>query len=178
VKLDRPLDAIARGAAAFVAGVDFYDYIQHDYAIRYVNRARGSYDYKVLVPRGTAYPTQQPVARLIIKATHDGQEQLGLPIFEVGEARMRPSQKVELVFDPSGAARVTTLTPDDEERRVSFWMNEHNPTFLKADPPAVQGEARFEVEFNIDTHKRLTITAKDVKSGAITHRDYPVVKLS
>lgn len=35
VMLHRPLDAVARGAAAFVAGVDFYDHIQHDYAIRY-----------------------------------------------------------------------------------------------------------------------------------------------
>jgi molecular chaperone DnaK (HSP70) len=30
VLLDRPLDAVARGAAAFVAGVAFYDHIQHD----------------------------------------------------------------------------------------------------------------------------------------------------
>ena len=38
VSYNRPLDAVARGAAAFVAGVDFYDHIQHDYAIRYVNQ--------------------------------------------------------------------------------------------------------------------------------------------
>src|SRR5262249_54506526 len=29
VWLNRPLDAVARGAAAFVAGVDFFDHIQH-----------------------------------------------------------------------------------------------------------------------------------------------------
>ena len=37
-----------------------------------------------------------------------------------------------------------------------FWMNEHQPTFLTAEPPAQRGEARFEVEFSIDENKRLT----------------------
>ena len=178
VKVDHPLDAIARGAAAFIAGVDFYDYIQHDYAIRFVNRQKGDYDYRVLVPRGTAYPTKEPVARFTIKATYDGQSQLGLAIYELSERRIRPSQKVELVFDLSGAARVTTLTPDDEDRRVMFWMNEHTPTFLKAEPAAARGEMCFEVAFNIDPNKRLLITARDMRNGQITHQDYPVVKLS
>jgi len=178
VRVDRPLDAIARGAAAFIAGVDFYDYIQHDYAIRFVNREKGDYDYRILVPRGTAYPTKEPVAKLSIKATYDGQTQLGLAIYELGEQRIRPSQKVELVFDLSGAARITTLTPEDEARRVSFWMNEHTPTFLKADPAASPGEACFEVVFNIDGNKRLLITARDLRSGRTTHQDFPVVRLS
>jgi hypothetical protein len=86
--------------------------------------------------------------------------------------------RVELVFDPSGAARVSNVTPDEEERRSLFWMNEHQPTFLKVEPPAQRGEGRFEVEFNIDENKRLLITARDLKTGNLTHRDYPVVKLS
>ena len=178
VQVDHPLDAIARGAAAFIAGVDFYDYIQHDYAIRFVNRQKGDYDYQVLVPRGTAYPTKEPVARLSIKATYDGQSQLGLAIYELSERRIRPSQKVELVFDMSGAARVTTLTPEDEDRRVMFWMNEQTPTFLRAEPAASRGEMCFEVVFNIDPNKRLLITARNLRNGQITHQDYPVVKLS
>ncbi len=59
VKFNRPLDAVARGAAAFVAGVDFFDHIQHDYAIRYVNPEKGKYDYRTIVQRGTPYPTQR-----------------------------------------------------------------------------------------------------------------------
>ncbi len=180
VMLNRPLDAIARGAAAFVAGVDFFDFIQHDYAIRFVDREHGEYDYRILVPRGSAYPTREPVARLTVKASHDGQSQLGLAIFEIGEQRSRPVEAghFELVFDPGGAARVSAVTVEEEERRSLFWMNEHNPTFLKAEPPAAQGAPRFEVEFNIDRNKRLTITARDLLDGRLTHRDYPVVKLS
>lgn len=176
---NRPLDAVARGAAAFVAGVDFYDHIQHEYAIRHVNPHQGDYDYRIIVPRATPYPATEPVARLTIKATYDGQTQLGIAVFEIGERRQRHSaQPVELVFDPSGAVRVTHLRPDKEGRRIFFWMNEHSPTFLVAEPPARQGEARFAVEFGIDGNKRLLITARDVRTGQVTHRDYPVIKLT
>jgi len=179
IMLNRPLDAVARGAAAFVAGVDFYDHIQHDYAIRHINRAKGGYDYRTLVSRGTPYPTSKPVDTFTVKATYDGQTQLGIAIFEMGERRQRISgQAMELIFDPSGAARITSVSPDEEDRRTYFWMNEHNPTFLTADPAAKQGEARFEVEFNINGNKRLLITTRDLKTGQTLYRDYPVVKLT
>ncbi|MEK7684363.1 MAG: Hsp70 family protein, partial [Verrucomicrobiota bacterium] len=68
--------------------------------------------------------------------------------------------------------------PDEAERRTHFWINEHSPTFLRANPPAQRGEQRFAVEFGIDGNKRLLITARDLKTDQVTHRDYPVVKLS
>ena len=179
VMLNRPLDAVARGAAAFVAGVDFYDHIQHDYGIRYVNREKGGYDYRLIVRRGTPYPTADPAARLTVKAAYDGQTRLGIVISEIGERRRRgDGQAVELVFDPSGAARLSSVTPDDEDRRTYFWMNEGNPTFMMAEPPAKQGESRFDVAFSIDGNKRLLITAHDLKTGRVVYRDYPVVKLT
>ncbi len=178
VQFNRPLDAVARGAAAFVAGVDFYDHIQHDYAIRYLNAQVGKYDFRTIVRRGTAYPSREPIARLSIKAAYDGQDHLGIEIFELSEQRPTSTAPVELVFDPSGAARITRLTPDIQERRASFWMNENSRTFLTAQPPAQRGEPRFEVEFLIDENKRLTINARDLLTGELTHKDYPVVKLT
>jgi hypothetical protein len=53
-----------------------------------------------------------------------------------------------------------------------------SPTFLTAEPPARQGEARFEVAFGIDGNKRLLITARDMRTQRVTHRDYPVVALT
>jgi molecular chaperone DnaK len=179
VSFNRPLDAVARGAAAFVAGVDFYDHIQHNYAIRYVNPATRQYDYRVIVSQGTPYPTKAPVARLAVKASYEGQNQLGLAIFEMAESStVKNEAGVEIVFDPNGAARVMQVTPQDIEQRSLFWMNETSPTFLTANPPAERGEPRFEVEFNVDANKRLTITSRDIKSGELTHKDYPVVKLT
>ncbi|HDQ71768.1 MAG TPA: Hsp70 family protein [Chloroflexi bacterium] len=179
VMLNRPLDAVARGAAAFVAGVDFYDHIQHDYGIRYVDRQKGGYDYRLVVERGTPYPTEEPMVRLTVKAAYDGQTRLGLAIYEIGASRRGDAnQAMELVFDPSGAARISPVSPDDENRRTYFWMNEGQPTFLDADPPAQQGEPRFEVAFSIDGNKRLLLTARDLQTGRTIYRDYPVVKLT
>lgn len=177
VRLNHPLDAVARGAAAFVAGVGFDDYIQHDYSIRYLNPQSGEYEYYPLVKKGTSYPTNGPITRLVVKGTYDNHQQLGLAIFEIGE-RYRSGKAMELVFDPSGAARVLELSSDEQKRRAYFWINEHCPTFLKADPPAKKGEPRFEVAFAVDDNKRLLITVHDLITGQITYQDYPVIKLS
>lgn len=178
VQFNRPLDAVARGAAAYAAGVDFFDHIQHDYAIRYVDPQKGAYDYRVIVNKGTPYPTREPVARLSIKPSYDGQRQLGLAIFEIGEQHAAASQSVELVFDPTGAARIMPVTPQEARDRSLFWMNESNPTFLPADPPAQEGEPRYEVEFHIDSNKRLTITAHDLVTGKLAYQNHPVVRLT
>jgi molecular chaperone DnaK (HSP70) len=179
VQLHRPLDAVARGAAAFVAGVDFHDYIQHDYAIRFVDPTKGDYCYRPIVPHGTRYPTAEPVARLTVKASHEGQTQLGIAIFELGERHgSDPVGPVELVFDISGAARLAALSAEEEQSRSFFWINENNPTFLEAEPPAQKGEPRFEVEFGIDGNRRLLITVRDLKTKRMTYRDHPVVRLT
>ncbi len=178
VLYDRPLDAIARGAAAFAAGVEFFDHIQHDYAIRYVDPNEGQYHYHPIVQQGTPYPTEKPLARLAIKAAYDGQRQLGLAIFEMGRQNQMAHQPVELVFDPSGAARIIQVTPHEQEQRSLFWMNENSPTFLPASPPVREGEPQFEVEFRIDENKRLVITARDLKTGRLAYQNYPVVRLT
>ncbi len=180
VLLDRPMDAVVRGAAAFASGVDFFDHIQHDYAIRYLDPKKGGYDYKVVVSRGTPYPSNGPLVRFTVKATHAGQAQMGIAIFELsGHHRTAAGRAcdVELVFGPAGDARLIQITPEEEERRNYFWMNAKNPTFLTADPPASEGERRFEVEFSIDDKKRLLLTARDLKTGRVILRDYPVVKM-
>jgi molecular chaperone DnaK len=178
VRLQRPLDAVARGAAAFVAGIDFYDHIQHDYAIRSVVPPKGEYEYRRIVSRGTPYPTHEPLTRITVKASHDGQTQLGLAIFELGEKGLATERSgVELVFDPHGSARLRNLSPEEEERRYYFWINEHNPTFLNADPSALKGEPRFGVEFGIDANKRLLITVQDLKTKNWVLRNHPVVQL-
>ncbi|MDW8106878.1 MAG: Hsp70 family protein [Armatimonadota bacterium] len=177
VYLQRPLDAVARGAAAFVAGVDFYDFIQHDYAIRHRNMRTGEYEYLVIVPRGTPYPTREPIRRLVIKATYTGQTQMGVDIFELSDIARNPTSTVELVFDPSGAARVMPVSEAQHHERMMFWMNEHAPTFLHADPPAQRGEPCFEVMFGIDSNKRLLITVRDLRTMRLVLQDHPVVKL-
>ncbi|WP_299024764.1 Hsp70 family protein [uncultured Thermanaerothrix sp.] len=178
VMLHRPLEAVALGTAAFVGGVEVFDYIQHDYAIRYVDPQKGGYDYRIIVPKGTPYPTPAPVAKLTIKAAYDGQKRLGLAIFEIGDSHPQTEQRVELVFDTMGSVRLLPLSLQEQEARMRFWMNEANPTFLVAEPPAAQGEPRFEVEFYVDANKRLMINARDLYHQHWVLRSVPVVRLS
>lgn len=178
VLLNRPLDAIARGAAAFIAGVDFYDHIQHDYAIRYYDRSAHAYAYRTIVPRGTRYPSPGVMARLTVKAAQSGQTHLGLAIYEISAGHpVDPGSELEIIFDPSGAARLSPVSPQAAQERQYYWMNEAHPTFLIADPPAQQGEVCFEVEFSIDENKRLLLTARDLRHGCLAIQSLPVVKL-
>ena len=179
VAMSRPLDVVAAGAAAFVAGVDFFDHIQHRYAIRHVNPATGAYEYRTIVEAGTPYPTREPLAELTVKAAYDGQRELGLAIFEVSEPPRRGDEApVELVFDASGAARLVEAEAHEVHERTHFWMNEDAPTFLIADPPGRRGEERFAVRFDIDDGKRLLVTAQDLHTGRTVHHRTPVIRLT
>lgn len=179
VALSEPLTAVAKGAAAFVGGVDFFDHIQHDYAIQHVNANSGAYEYKTLVGSGTPYPTEIAVAEFTVKASYDGQQELGVAIYELSGEQVRDTTKpVELIFDSSGAPRMVEISVDERHQRSHFWMNEGAPTFLRAEPPGRRGEGRFRVEFHIDQGKRLLITAEDLKTRKLVFDRAPVVKLT
>lgn len=181
VRYHRPLDAVAVGAAAFVGGVDFYDHIQHDYALRFYNRQTHDHDYRAIVSASTPYPSDGPIARLTVKASHDGQEFLGIDIYEVGNreaCRRAEGQVLDLVFDTSGGARLQERDGVDLEDRTHFWVNEGSPTFIHAQPPAKRGDSRFPVQFSIDGSKRLCVTVRDNETGKTLLKDHPVIKLT
>ena len=184
VQVRRPMDAVARGAAAFAAGVSFYDFIQHEYALRHTDMETGEYLYRTLLKAGTPYPTEKPLATVTIKATYDGQTQFGLDIFELGYRRDGGSAggsgggPVELVFDPQGAVQLTQVGNRDAGDRTRFWINEQTPTFLTSTRGAAQGEPCFRVEFGVDDNKRLTVTVNDLLTGEVPLSRHPVVRLT
>ncbi len=173
----RPLDAVVRGAAKFSVGVDFFDHIQHDYAIRFYNRSIGAHDFKLVVPSGTTYPSQGPICKIMVSASYDDQEYLGLELYEVGHngALNRRQTNLDLVFDPQGAARFI----ERDETRISgrLWINENSPTFIHAIPKAKQGAKRFPVELSIDAVKRLCVTVRDLQTNRVLLKEHPVIKL-
>jgi molecular chaperone DnaK len=181
VQLNRPLDAVARGAAAFIAGAVVLSFIQHEYAIGLGNVTQyGATRYDTIIKPGTSYPTNGPLCTRTVSAGHDGMARMGIAIFEISPQSQiqNPRSKIELCWDPAGNPRLTTVSPEQSERRTHFWMNEDNETFLAADPPARSGEARFVAEFSIDGNRRLLITARDLKTNQLVLQDFPVVKLS
>jgi molecular chaperone DnaK len=177
---DRPIDAVARGAAAFVGGMDFYDHIQHSYAIRHRDPATGQWIYRTVVEAGSPYPSQEPIAVLTVKASYDGQEQLGLAIFELGEQihSSNSAASTELVFDPAGGARILAVSANELERRSHFWMNETAPTFLTPSQPVKSAEPAFRISFSIDGNKRLLLTAREIETGRLLYSAFPVIQLS
>jgi molecular chaperone DnaK len=179
VKTHRPLDAVALGAAAFVAGAAFYDHVQHDYALRYYNREKAEHDYMTIVRAGTPYPSNGSICQVTVKASYDDQEYLGLEIYEIGSKGCLTSGNgpmLDLVFDPSGAARFRKRA--DPELTGLFWLNEKCPTFIRAEPKARRGDQRFPVQFSIDGNKRLCVEVKDLLTGKILMKDHPLIKLT
>lgn len=179
VHLDRPLEAVAAGAASIAGGIELFDHIQHDYAIRHVSAATGAYEYSVLVKAGTEYPTENSVAKFTMRAIHEGQRHLGIAIYEIAHASFRETaSEVEIVFDPSGSARAIAYTAQRQTERSMVWLNEKSPTFLEAVPPAHAGHERFQVEFRVDEKKRLTVSAFDLHRRIWVLDHQPVVKLA
>ena len=179
VQTRRPMDAVARGAAAFAAGVAFYDHIQHDYALEHTDLETGERRYRTLLKAGTPYPTEKPLATVTIKATYDGQSRFGLNVFELGYARKATAERpLELVFDPQGNVQLTQLSQHEADARTRFWVNEKSPTFLEASHAVKGGEPCFRVSFEIDENKRLVITVEDLKTGQELLSHAPVVRLS
>jgi molecular chaperone DnaK (HSP70) len=178
VRLDRPLEAVAIGAAGIAGGHELHDHIQHDYAVRHVGGG-GTYEFETVVEAGTAYPTAEPVRSLTIKAIHPGQRRLGIAVYELAHATYRDSgADLEIVYDAGGGARTVPVTAQKRQERAMLWLNEDSPTFLEADPPAAAGTDRFRLDFRIDAQKRLTVSAFDLERRIWVLDRYPVVRLA
>jgi molecular chaperone DnaK (HSP70) len=179
VHMDRPLEAVATGAASIAGGHELHDHIQHDYTIRHVDPGTGAYEFEVIVEAGTGYPTPDPVSSITIKAIHNGQTRMGLAIYELAHATHQTSgADVEIVFDATGGARTVAVTPQQNQERAALWLNEDSPTFLEATPPAAADTDRFRLDFRIDSQKRLTVSAFDLERRIWVLTGHPVVQLA
>ncbi len=76
--------AAACGAASLAARVDACGYIRHNYGVRYLQQ--GQYGYHMVAASGTFYPSDGPVAELVVKASYDGQQEYALFIYRLGGA--------------------------------------------------------------------------------------------
>jgi hypothetical protein len=84
----------------------------------------------------------------------------------------------ELVVRPSGLICFHDNPAADQKDREAVWVNEKNPTFIPAYPPALQGEPRFEVWFMIDATRGLRVSARDLRTGQMAVENVVITKLS
>lgn len=176
---DKPLEAVARGAASVAGGRELTDFIQHDYSIRHIEPETGIYEYPVIVKAGSGYPSAGVLFSKNVRATYDGQIQLGIQIFEVANKdSAQSSSNLEMQTDTDGTLRLVNVSVQNREERRSVWLNEKTPTFLEANPPAKAFIDRFRVDFFIDSFKRLAISAYDLERGVWVLTNQPVVRLA
>ncbi|MFA5416733.1 MAG: Hsp70 family protein, partial [Methanoregula sp.] len=179
VVCDRPAWAAARGAAIYRPGSTAADRIRNDYALRYWDPVTLLHGYRFLVRGGTPYPSAGQVARLVISAAYDGQTHLGIPLFEYrtgdGDA---PCRSIELVGATGGGLQCADAVTTPSDQHPPLWVNEQEPMFLVADPPAQKGEPRFEVTFTIDGTRQLAVTARDMRTGRLIKEAEPLFRLT
>ncbi len=178
IRCDSPRSAIAVGAALYRAGAGSSRSLARDYALRYWDAGTSRHEYRYVVRRGTAYPTKQDTARVLISAAYDGQTHLGLALYAFGDGRTdNGSLDIELVTDPAGKTCCIEQSGDMQTDRAT-WINEADPTILIANPPGQKGEVRFELVFTIDSRGILRLTARDVKTGSIILENHSCAKLT
>lgn len=178
VYADHPLDAVARGAAAYTAPAPAQDRITCSYALRYWDPAVQEHHYRFLVHSGTRYPSAGQVARIVISAAYDGQTLLGIPLYEIGGTAGRGVPQIELVSDTGGGVRFAGPAQDAESPGQVMHANERSPTLLVATPPARKGEPRFECTFTIDPDRNLCLSARDLVTGTLVKVNAPVHRLT
>lgn len=172
-----PLDAVARGASGFYPEDDTGFRLNHDYALRFWNSAKMDYEFRTIVRRGQCCPSSRPVSRFLIRGTYEGQTQLGIPVYELpGAGQGSGDMSRELVSDPAGGVQLVE-SRGESDQKAAFWVNEQDPFFITADPPALPGESRFELRFSIDGNKQLLVSARDLKTGRIAAENRPVTRL-
>ena len=176
VRVERPFDAVARGAAAFIAGAALEDYLQHDYELRFRNVTSQQFENKSLISKGTRYPSNSAVATLKIKAINDGQEDFWMQICELSRSEAICAGDIEICFDELGNARLNSISPEERENRRIFWLNEAKPTFIRVETPVAKGDECFDLRFSIDANRHLLLSTQDLKSGRLLQENYPVIK--
>jgi molecular chaperone DnaK (HSP70) len=173
-----PQDAVARGAAEYVAPTPVQDRISCSYALRYWDPAVQEHHYRFLVHSGTRYPSAGQVARIVISAAYDGQTLLGIPLYEIGGTAGEAGMQIELVSDTGGGVRLAGPAQDAESPGQVVHANERSPTLLVATPPARKGEPRFECTFTIDPERNLCLSARDLVTGTLVKVNTPVHRMT
>ena len=178
VHAGHPIDAAAGGAAIHTASLCRHDRIRNDYALRYWDAGTREHRYRFLVRSGARFPSAGQVARITISAAYDGQSLLGLPVYELATSADAAPPALELVSDTTGGVRLACPAKDAGRAGSPRLANGGTPTLIRADPPALKGEPRFELTFVLDGDKTLRVTARDLVTGKLVRQNTPVHKLT
>lgn len=152
VQISQPLDAVARGAAAYVAGMELYDHVQHDYAVYYLDQKTNQPAFETIIERGVKYPSPEPVAVKTITATMYNQTSFELLLCEISTEPQPDHEDLVALQDD------ITFYGEQQNQPIKYrFLNKQNPCLLKTKRPIQKGHNALEVRFFIDDNKHLVI---------------------
>jgi len=149
--------ALPLGGLAYLQHHDIGNTIKANYALR-SRTARGEgYKFDIIIPKSTAYPTQNGVTTVIANGFYEGQQELELDIFRMDIPES--SDNREIVMTENGTLQVEENTSEEQK----LFVNEAKPEIIALDPPGKSGEKRLEITFDVSINKDLLITVKDLR---------------
>lgn len=148
VRVDRPLDAVARGACAFAAGALVFNHVQHDYALYFIDNKTGEPALETIVRRGAKYPSENPLAIKRITAAEYNQTVFEMLICELSSEPLPASGSP----DEQGM-----IYSNEHKRKIPFqFLNDSDPCIIRTDRPVQKGHLVAEIAFHLDRNKMLT----------------------
>ncbi|MDD9938213.1 MAG: Hsp70 family protein [Myxococcales bacterium] len=178
VRAWQPFEAVAYGAAALAADrITGSDHIVHDYAIRTRDAANGEHRYNVVVPRGTRFPTAEPLwKRQLVPTCARGEAEsyFKLVVCEIGRAH---DEDPLFAWDERG--KLHRLGGDHGSDALVVPLNADNPTLGTLAPPHQPGDTspRLEVSFGINADRWLTANVYDLQTKRFLMEGETVVRL-
>ena len=171
VQCHKPFEAVAHGALAFSLGLNIVDFIQHSYAIRYLDSLTKEPRYKIIFKAGSEYPSEKPVT-LTLSSSFRNQKAIELMMAEIEHKRMG-----RVSFDADGRFSAVDDS-SDTVRLLNYSKNSANAAVIaKLEPPGTPLDKRLNVAFSINVRKELTATVHDNLTGQDIYVDMPLVAL-
>jgi molecular chaperone DnaK len=185
VRFEKPFEAIAAGACRY-AGEDLNPSLVHEYGTKSWNPKTKEFEWVMLIPRGTIYPTEKPVCGKYVTTAVQESDTLGLVVWERSSMAL-PESAWSMGAD-GGLVRVSQGTRTVAGERE---LNPEGRNLIHADPVCEKHqEKRFVVGFGVNRHKQVTVSIKDTLAGNRSYvltpkgekmplpvRDFPLVKL-
>lgn len=171
IRLERPFEAIARGALQLTQGIEIKDFLYHSYGVRYWDKRNNRHSWHPIIREGQPYPMNQPV-ELTLGASLENQPSIELILGELGAE----TGGTEVYFDGDrlitrrlneGATSVKPLNDNDTAR-----------TIAKLTPPGFPGSDRIKIFFQVDDKRFLRITVEDLLTNEILMSNQLVAQLS
>jgi molecular chaperone DnaK (HSP70) len=169
VQLDKPFEAVARGALALGQLVEVEDYLRHSYAIRLWEPYARQYSYFTLFDKGERYPCQR-AEPLTLQVATSGQKEIRLDIGEVADI-----SQAEVTYDAQGRMTSSHLNQETCFRSLSSSQNQVCVAHLE--PPGETGVDRIEVNFEVNEQRILLTTVKDLLTGRMLVEKGAIAKL-